>query len=408
MLVSIYRLFVFRLNNTFFRLNAMNDEVGFISDFNYFKTNGWYDTVANGCSPLYVLFTIPLNSFFNNTLLSMRILSIISMIGIILAWILFVYKYTKIPKEYKFISSLFLINVVMYRGVYYSATDDPLFIFFITLSFLSLFIGSVINQKINLLFILSGVFYAFALSTRQLFIFYFSGYVILFTILFFTNRLYLKPILFFFLSFILVVCVIHFPSIYEKKSLSFHDKNFTNKNVTWSEINYLFLIKNKDKLLYGRNYKIKPTPEEVVQYKKVNGEESLPKTYFSSIKKIPLKLHVQNYLHLAYLQALPFFRQIGILFPIFIICPLILFLRKKIKIFFLFPLFFYIFYVNSFCISPIVHLEFRWFMLFSVLASVFGVIYFFKYFSNYKYANYLLLINMIIVGILNIFYVGLW
>jgi hypothetical protein len=170
-------------------------------------------------------------------------------------------------------------------------------------------------------------------------------------------------------------------------------------------------MRNKDKLLYGRNNKLKPTPEEIIAYRYAHGNESLPKNYFDSFKKIPLSMHIKNYIGLAYLQALPFIRQTGFLFPIFILISIFSLFRKGFvgteK--YWMPLIFYLAFVNCLCLTPIVHLEFRWFMMFTILISVFGIIYLFQSFNKYQnITSFILYFNFLIIGILNALYIGIW
>ena len=410
LVISNYRLIIFRLENTFNIGAAYKDEIGFLSSYLNFKNNGWYQSVSDGCSPLFNLATLLINYFINDPVYAMRTVSVFAMILTILIWTLFTYKHTSFAKGFKILVFLFFINVILVRQAYFTATDDPLFILFISLAFMAVYIGIKSNYKQNIAFVLGGLSFAAAAATRPLFVFYISGFLLVFLILLLKQQNFFKSILLFFLSFLTLLSFVHYPSLIEKRKLSVHNKDFIDIDVKWSEMDYIFLLRNKEKLLYGRNNKLKPTPEEVVQYRKDNGENSTPKTYIESIKMIPKDLYVKNYIGLLYLQALPFLRQIGLFYPFFIILSFFYLYRKKNnKSSMIFPLIFYVLFTLSHFIIPIVHLEFRRFMLFIPLVTSFSFIFIQDIFVNYREVKYsLIYMNIILIGILNALYIGLW
>jgi hypothetical protein len=407
--ISAFRLFMFRIENTFF-LEPWKDEIGFLRVYNHFIQKGWYDSVVEGSSPLFNLFSYFFNFFFDKPEIAMRSLGVTSMILIVIIWCLYISTKLNINNKLKIPIYLFLLNVVLIRQSYFTASDDPLFILFLTLSFVSLLIAIDNKHRIKLLFSFSGIFYAFALSTRELFLYYFLGFFVFFVVLLIKDRAFVKSVFLFYLFFGLTVLCIHYPSLKEKGKLSFHNKDFLDKKVAWSELNYLFLLRNEGKLLYGRNLKLKPTPEEVIAFRNQNGENVLPKTYKESFRKMPLSMRINNFLGLFYLQLLPFIRQIGLFFPIFIFFPIFFYYKnKKIEYLNILPLLFYLCFAISLCLTPVVHLEFRWFMMFTLIATVFGILYLRKIFNNEtQFFTFILLINMFVISILNSLLQGVW
>jgi len=410
LLVSFYRLFILRWNNIFLLPKPEKDEVGYLNTFLEFKQFGWYHSVAKGCSPLFNLFSWIINLFIDNPLFSMKTVSLLSMGIIFVIWFYFINKYTNIKKPLKIVLILFILNLLASRHSFFTAYDDPLFFVFITGSFLCIYNAFKSYKKEYLLYGMAGILFACAASTRPLFVFYILGFAFIFCIVIFNSRKNIKELILFSISFILMISIIHFPSLKENHKLSFHNKDFQSKNVTWVEINYLFLLKNKENLLHGRNNKLKPTPEEIIEYRDKFGETSLPKTYFETYKSLPLDLLIKNFIGLLYLQATPFLRQIGLFFPFFMLFSFFIFFKNKFKInHHLLPVIFYISFAFSLCIMPIVHLEFRWFNFFTILITVFSFDYLGQSFNGYNYIKLILIyINIFIISMLNIFYVGVW
>jgi hypothetical protein len=208
---------------------------------------------------------------------------------------------------------------------------------------------------------------------------------------------------------VFLVVIIHYPALKEKHQLSIHNKDFKDINVTWTEINYLTLLNNKDKLLYGRDTKSnKVTPEDILEYRKMHGQNALPKTFGSALFW-DVSISLKNFLGLLYLSQLPFIFQLGLFYLLFIIKPIqqLIINRnlKQICNISNLPLFFFILYTIALCITPIRHIEFRWLMLFTFFISAFSISIFFKEFKKHPLVETIFYFNILAISTL---YILLW
>jgi hypothetical protein len=412
LLFAGFRLLQHRLKTYFFLPEAIKDEVGFYTNFELYLREGWYASVASGVSPLYNLTTRFLYFFNGDILLSMRLVGLVSLVGVIAAWSYFTYYKLEVKGLIFGLVVLFFITLGFRQMAYFCGTSDGLFIFFMSLSIIFLFSEINSEEKKYKNFILSGVFLAFALSTRELVVLYLLGYSAIFFYLFFKRPDFWKSVIVWLAPFLLLVGIIHYPSLIEKQQLSMHNKDFKEANVTWTEINYLTLLNNKDKLLYGRDTKSdKVTPEDIIAYRKIHGDNALPKTTMSALFW-DLSITVKNFLGLLYLSQLPFVFQLGLFYLLFIIRPIQqLVTSRNIKELFtasFLPLLFFILYAVALCITPIRHIEFRWLMLFTFFISAFSISIFFKEFKKHPFFETLFYGNIAAISILNILLWGVF
>ena len=412
LLVAAFRLLQHRLKTYFFRPEAIKDEVEFYNNFELYLREGWYAPVATGVSPLYNLATRFLYFFNGDILLSLRLVGLLSLVGVIIAWSCFIYYKLEVRGSIFGIVVLFFITLGFRQMAYFCGTSDGLFIFFMSLSIIFLF--SEINSENNIYknFFYSGVFLAFAISTRELAVLYLLGYSAIFFHLFFKRHDFWKSFIVWLAPFLLLVGIIHYPALIEKQQLSIHNKDFKDANVTWTEINYLTILNNKDKLLYGRDTKSdKVTPEDILAYRKIHGENALPKTTMSALFW-DFSITIKNFLGLIFLSQLPFVFQLGLFYFLFIGRPFQqLLINRNIKQVFnisLLPLLFFILYCVALCITPIRHIEFRWLMLFTFFVSAFSISLFFKEFKNKPFFEPVFYINIAVISILNILLWGVF
>jgi hypothetical protein len=409
LLIAGFRLLEHRITNTFFRQDAVKDEVGFYNNFELYLKEGWYASVESGVSPLYNLCTRLLYFYNGDILLSLRLVGLISLVGVIIAWSYFAYYILNIRGAIFGIVLLFFVTVGFSQRAYFCGTSDGLFIFFMSLSIIFLFTAVHSEVKKYKLFFFSGVFFAFGLSTRELVILYSLSYFSIFAFLFFRNQYFWKSFFVWLVPFVFLVVIIHYPALKEKHQLSIHNKDFKDINVTWTEINYLTLLNNKDKLLYGRDTKSnKVTPEDILEYRKMHGQNALPKTFGSALFW-DVSISLKNFLGLLYLSQLPFIFQLGLFYLLFIIKPIqqLIINRnlKQICNISNLPLFFFILYTIALCITPIRHIEFRWLMLFTFFISAFSISIFFKEFKKHPLVETIFYFNILAISTL---YILLW
>ena len=412
LLFASFRLLQHRLKTYFFLPEAIKDELGFYNNFELYLREGWYASVASGVSPLYNLATRFLYFFNGDILLSLRLVDLLSLVGVIVAWSYFIYYKLEVKGLIFGTVVLFFITLGFRQMAYFCGTSDGLFIFFMSLSIIFLFSEINSEEKNAKNLILSGVFFAFALSTRELAVLYLLGYSAIFFYFLLKRHNFLKSFIVWLAPFLLLVGIIHYPALIEKQQLSIHNKDFKNANVTWAEINYLTLQNNKDKLLYGRDTKSdKVTHEDILAYRKIHGENALPKTMMSALFW-DLSITAKNFLGLLYLSQLPFVFQLGLFYLLFMAKPIQQLvisrnIRQVCTASFL-PLLFFFLYTVSLCITPIRHIEFRWLMLFTFFISAFSISYFFKEFKNKPFFETVFYINIAVISILNILLWGVF
>jgi len=412
LLIAAFRLLQHRLRTYFFLPEPIKDEVGFFKNFEMYLAEGWYISVAKGVSPIYNLFTRFLYFFNGDILLSLRLVGLLSMAGVILAWSHFTYYTLKVRGFLFGLVVLFFITLGFRQMAYFCGTSDGLFIFFMSLSIVFLFSAINSNDKKYKNFFFSGLFLALGLSTRELAVLYLLGYLFVFLFLFFRTNNFWKSFLVWIVPFIVLVVIIHYPALKENQTLSIHNKDFKESNVSWTEINYLAILNNKDKLLYGRDTKSdKITPEDIIVYRKIHGDNALPKTMISALFW-DLSITFKNFLGLFYLSQLPFVFQLGLFYFFFISKPIqqIIISRDLKQIFGarLLPFFFFVLYVFTLTITLIRHIEFRWLMLFTFLISAFSISYFFKEFKNKPLFEMAFYLNLVAISILNILLWGVF
>ena len=164
LLVAAFRLLQHRLKTYFFRPEAIKDEVEFYTNFELYLREGWHASVASGVSPLYNLSTRFLYFFNADILLSLRLVGLLSLVGVIIAWSCFIYYKLEVRGRIFGIVVLFFITLGFRQMAYFCGTSDGLFIFFMSLSIIFMFFVINSEEKNAINFILSGVFFAFAIT----------------------------------------------------------------------------------------------------------------------------------------------------------------------------------------------------------------------------------------------------
>ena len=226
----------------------------------------------------------------------------------IILWSLFLYKDLGVKNKLLFPSILLLLQVACIRHSFFSASNDALFVFFLSLMFICIYRGIAAQSKGVKLFAIAGFLMAAALSVRELLVFYMPGIAMMITVAFYLKRIHVLGVLSLTVTFTIVLLIIHYPSINENGSLSFLDKN-ASVGMNWAEGNYYEVLK-------GRKGNV--SWDEVAEYKKIYGEDALPKTYFQGIIKDP-SITARNFLKQSYYSQVPFLRQVGMLYVVFML-----------------------------------------------------------------------------------------
>ena len=342
-----------------------------------FLEKGYYDSVSEGTTILYNVFLKGIYSITNNVESAFIVLNSLSQLFLIVFGFYFLKKYFKKVNIYFLILFglylLFTINLKSFAG---ASNDAFLGVFVIVLLYLliqKLFINS---KSQYLLFASIGLLLALCFSIRMTAILLIPLVALTFGIWIInssTNAFKkMLKILTTILTFIVFTSVFHYPSLVENNKLSTYDKTPKNIEANWVQRNYLGLKKiergdepaNRDVIWYRTKF------NEVVKYLEVNGDDSLPKSFFEVLKRDPI-LVLKMFAYNLSFSLLRFFRFWGLLFFV-ILLPFFNFrnLKKTVlskeglpsNLFLL-----YLFMLTFVCFTFI---EFRWFIGYEILIPI--------------------------------------
>jgi hypothetical protein len=316
----------------------------------------------------------------------------------LLLWIWFFLKESIVSSKIKTVSILFLIQLGLTQNTFFMGVNDALFALLVSAGFIALYLG--IHHEDSKKVVLSAFLFGAALSVRELLMIYLPGIVLLFVVSFLLNIMNLKTVLLWNLTFVFTTSLIHLPSLIENKNLSSLDKNPKSINATWAERNYLQVSQQSKK---------QPSWDEVLAYKRVNGENALPTKIHTAILMNP-NLTFKNFIKQFYLSQMPLIRQLG-LFYIFILLFITTSFRKYAQMktnFVWIPALFYGCFTLLLCIQIIPTLQFRWFVVFPFLLSVFSILEISKKIQNNSWMESFFYLNIITIVTANALLIGIW
>lgn len=242
------------------------DECHFISAIDRVNENGWNDAVQYGLSIPYFLITYPL-SFILPSYLALRLTNLI-LLGLF-------FRYLWISGYKDGMVYALLLSYISTVSFFLFGTNDTLFIIGLSIFFIETF-THVSTGKMNFpILAIAGL--VISCFTRQMFIFYIPLIVFSFFLVgysYWSFRLIRIP-----LSIILLLLLLSLPSIIHKHTLSYDNKKAPD-GLAWPQIAYLSTIESNQNLRAEGNH---PSWDEVRNYLKIHGENSLPRSYSESI-----------------------------------------------------------------------------------------------------------------------------
>ncbi|TXD75483.1 hypothetical protein [Algoriphagus ratkowskyi] len=388
----------FRFKNVYLISSPIDDEIKILSDFHSFKANTYYDSVSKGSSPIFNVFGLMVNAFVSNGLMAIKTLNLLSLFGIFVTWAYFQIKFKVYNKNLIYLYLPVLFYICVYQRHFYTAYTDGLFTFFISFSLFLILCSVLSNRYKKLLFLSSFVFLAFALGVREILALYSIGFLTIYFYLIWKNEFSGMYFLYGVCLFIIISIFIHYPSLIDKGTLSFHTKA-AFEDMSWTQRNFLQIL-NKSHIM--------PSWEKVRAYLNINGVSSLPYSDLEALTNYP-DIILINWFRQTFLSILPFFRQLGLMFPLAVF--VIFFNSNNAKKYSFVPsifLLFFLIFSFQFAFLPLYRIEFRWFSLFPIL---FVVSLFYSldmtFFKN-KYYGYLFFTNLIVLSIFNFLLYGLW
>lgn len=330
------------------------DGDNYVGLFKHFLEKGFYNSIAEGTSVFYNLSLYPIYLITNDIQESIFLLNILS---ISISFCIVCYLLYKIVRDKVYYLSLIILLISLFIGKKLPIlSNDDLF----SGMFYSLIIYCLYQfhqKRKTYYFIIIGILLGICFSIRELTILW-TPIIGVFLIYYSNNiKTFLKNSTFVATFMIGTMYILHFPSLYENRQLSYYDKNPENKNLNWIQRNHLGLKKIDEGKIPIKPWAIwKGTSfPEVEQYLKNNGEDSLPKTLFAAIKKAPiLFLKITGYN--LYITFKHYFSYLG--FLIFLPFLVMLHQRKLIS-----TIYYGIFILFSIMICSVAYsfVEFRWF-----------------------------------------------
>ncbi len=393
LLLSAIRLLFFRLEDFLPSRVPFKDSAFFLQKYEFFLEHGWFESIVKGASPVFNAFVWLLDLFIENPYQSMKFLSMISMIATILLWVYFGLSVLQISKRYSLLFTSFLIYLAFFRNAFFSGTNDGLFCLLICLGIVFLFKSVIKYSPYSL--IGSAIFFALAFGTREIFIFYLPGIVLILILIWLNGQANFKSILAFVLVFLIISISVYFPTLAENQTFKFADKNEGAGN--WAEKNYLQVYLGENQISF----------QEVETFKSSNPNVILPQSYSEAIF-LDLKLTVSNFVRQLILIQKPFIWQIGILFLMFLSTTFWMFRQKKFLDLNVLAFILFVTFTFSFSILLINRVEFRWFMVFPFLFSVLSFQSLNHLKDKYPWLEILFLTNILIISILNFGLIGVW
>lgn len=384
-IISVVGYCYVRIVSKFLNKIPTGDEDSFLPIFKLFVGSGFSESNIFGNSTIFNLLAYGVHQIGFNELLSLRIVSLIfSVLSILVLWGFLIEFYKYLPKMYKIAILMTSINVLVVMSFLFSGINDSIITFFVLLLFVITY-RIKLNPLLNKNYILLGLVFGLMLCTRKMSILFYPIFSIILGVYFYINKLKLRKIIgktvLIFASFVSVLLIFNFPSILEKKKISFHEKTFDYKEYSWKQFQYLTAIKlEKGEVEYGKHCK----REELDHYILENGINSLPNGSVEAIFfNIPRTIRDTSREFIFLFK--PYTRLLGLIFIISIYILLEKIFRRKLSVkkIFLNEIFFFIL-SYSFILSLIVssYVESRWLMSAYVIAPVLLFSSFFNYYKG--------------------------
>lgn len=395
MVLACARLVVHRWENYLSVPYPIKDEIQFVNKFYFLQEHGWYESVVSGTSPVYHGLVFLVNIFISDPLVSMKLLNVLGLLGVIGIWVVYLIKELKISIRYRWLSILSVVYLTVVYNAFFSACNDSLFLFFISLGMF--FLLKLLRENKFSTIILAGVGFAFALGTRELLAFYTPGIMIWLFVLFFFQKINKIQLASFFITLLTLTVFIYLPAILEKGRPVFHDKNEGIYPGYWQEKNYLQLLINREGM----------TREEVESFKENNPEILLPQTYFHGIFLNP-SLTLKNTFRQLKLINYAAIWKLGLVYFLFFGLAIQAiwtkrFLSPEALVFLMFAS-----YAFAFAILPITRVEFRWFILFPLFFLVVVMEKLDRWKDQKRIGESLIYFNFLVIGIVNSMLIGIW
>ena len=329
--------------------SGITDGDKYMDLFQKFISNGAYFEIEKGTSIVYNLALYSFYLLIGNIkdtfiLFNITCLVLTAILGVYLLYKISIRFNIKTYLTY-FICSIYIFYILNEKLPHIITNDDS----FMGLLYLIIIYFSIKNFESpkHYYFSVIGFILGLCLGTREIAILFFP--FVLYMIYYSNAKA--KNLIYFLIPLVFTILIIHFPSIIAGNGLSFYNKN--PEDVNWIQKNHLAIteIEKSTGIFNIRPWSIwrANTFDDVREYLKQNGENSLPKGFLDVVINHPVQLIKMTLFNLLFLFKF-YFKTIGG----FILIPLIFLFRKN---FFLLP---FLYFCFIFCFVAYSHVETRW------------------------------------------------
>ena len=397
------RVFVNYWNRFFLTNELSGDETLFLLSFQSTLANGWYESTAAGSASFYNLFALIFDPLFTDSIYTLRFVGVLSLLLTIVVWSRFAWKILRIKGVMLVQLIAFLILIGPMRNHYFRIYTDGLFVLFLSLAIIFLTITFLrLRDAKSIIWsaLLAGLFLGICTAIRELVILYIPGLFLIFLLLIYWQKKKAIPVMAYFgLGLLLAVLALHYPAIIENGTLSIQSKEPVGIEATWAQWQYCAFITGDSSTGW----------ENVLNYIKENGENSLPKSYSESLT-FDIGVTIENFIYSLSLTPNPFLRSLGIIFLLFFI-PLFKFSRIKRLIseepFLVIALILFFAYALTLSIQILHDMQFRWYLLMVYLIAVSSIYFLYQNIPNRKLAIFILNANLLVIGTANLLLLGM-
>lgn len=368
----------------YFNIQAgSGDEAIFINDIEFLKNHGYIEAVKKQISIPHSILIFPF-TYFLKTYLVLRLFNVM------LLAVLIIYLF----KNFKFKNYILLLFFLFTGSSFFMGTNDGLLHFCIVIFILEMFLF-INNKRDNIKFAL--LFLIVSFFTREMFILYIPGCLLLLYVVYRYKKFKILSNIFPALMVFIVFLFLNIPSFITNKKISFDNKqaDIINNN-TWTERQYLSqLMANSGKIKEYTHV----SWDDVTQYKKTYGTESLPKTSFQQIFfdfNLTLKEFVKDFCYMCKDSI----RQMGMSQLLVFLIPILFIRKKKFILNTYIPIISLLTYlIFSFII--ISYVEMRWLVPISIISIIY-----FEYINEnhpFKYSKIIYIMNLCLINAIMIY-----
>jgi len=356
-----------RFVKLFLKNSPAGDEFGFSTVFNLYQEKGYSAALSEGSSVLFNIAASFFNLFFSDTLLSLRFTSLFFGILSFLMVIKIQKTFFSLSKNYFILFIITSASILIVSSIFFAGINDTMIYFIISLMIFVMFKYQK-EKKIVKFSLIIGLLLGCMFLTRKMSVLYLPSIFLILILLYndlkIKTPLKLKSFIIIISVSALLVSAFNLPNLAKGKGISFHEKKL-DKEITWQQLQYLTAIMNSNGDVENGQH---ATLDQVKQYIKKNGKESLPSSFLGTIF-FDISFTVKQFFKNIFVQIIPITRLSGLVFLFLILFGLQNFSKKSSNKHQYVILFFFTFII-SLCLIVINYIEPRWYVGLLILLTV--------------------------------------